>query len=264
MTAFICICSEEYLGYYKVLYESIKKYCPQVTPILYFIGQNPPYDKFNRCIDITRWYENCNPSYDKLTKICSLRAKVVLNAFKRGYEKVIFTGAKVEFFDYPYKLIDPLSVIQNPFKAVVTPHILEPLPEDDLFPSNAAVSFTGHISTDVVSFLNCDEIRKFLTWQDEIMKTKCSTTAQTYLDQSWLNFLPFFVDDVKILRDPAYNIAYWNYKQRDLDNIVCFQYSGLDLDNPKSISTHQNRYQAEGYFLNFLEHYAKRVKDYTR
>lgn len=259
MTAFICICSKEYLGYYKILYDSLKNY--NVKQILYFIGENNPTE-FDEVINITSWYENCNPSYDKLTKICSLRARAVLNAFDLGCKAVVFTGAKVEFFDYPFKLVDPLHVSQDPFKAVVTPHILEPLPEDGLFPSNAAVSSTGHISTDVISFLNCDEIRKFLTWQDETMRNKCYTTNKTYLDQSWLNFLPFFVDDVKILRDPAYNVAYWNYKQRDLDNMVCFQYSGLNLNNPESISTHQNRYKAEGYFLMFLQSYANRVKAY--
>lgn len=259
-TAFICICSEEYLDYYNVLYESLKKYAPDCDQILYYIGEKDP-EKFN-VVNISDLYEKCNPSYNKLERICSLRATVVLNAFKLGYDAVVFTGAKVEFFDDPFKLTDSLKVIQDPNNAVVTPHILEPLPEDGKFPSNASVSFTGHISTDVVSFRNCPEIIKFLEWQDEIMRNNCKTTQHTYLDQSWLNFLPFFVDDVLILRDPAYNVAYWNYEQRGIKYLVCFQYSGLNLDNPEIISTHQNRYKAEGEFLEFLKSYATRVKVY--
>lgn len=256
-TAFICICSEEYLGYYNVLYNSLKKHAPYDDQILYFIGKDNSPLNVGQTVDITQWFDES--SYpDTLTKICSLRARAVLHAFDLGYDKVVFTGAKVEFFDYPGDLINVNS------NAVVTPHILEPLPEDGLFPSNAAVSWTGHISTDVVSFRDTTQTRKFLTWQDDIMKTKCNTTNYTYLDQSWLNFLPFFVDDVVILRDPAYNVAYWNYIQRDITDIVCFQYSGLDLDNPVNISTHQNRYKAEGEFLKFLESYAERVKAYGK
>lgn len=256
MTAFVCICSEEYLGYYKVLYESLKKF-QMPYQILYYIGnERGDLNGFDRVVNINHWYDECNKSYTKLERICSLRARAVLDAFEMGYDKIVFLGAKVQFFSYPGEMIELL----NDYKAVVTPHILEPLPEDGKFPSNATVSFTGHISTDVVAFKKDPEIIKFLQWQDEIMKTKCKTTQHTYLDQSWLNFLPFFVDNVKILRDPAYNVAYWNYKQRDLKNMVCFQYSGLDLNNPENISTHQNRYKTEGDFLEFLKDYARKVK----
>lgn len=261
MIAFICICSEEYLSYYKVLFESIKIHYPKANQILYYVGEeNSSLYQFDKVRIINDWYDKTSYS-DKLTKICSLRARVILESFNEGFNKVVFTGAKVKFFNDPFKLIDPLSVLQDPFNAVVTPHILEPLPEDGFLPSNASVSWTGHISTDIVSFRDCPQIRKFLTWQDEIMKTKCNTTNYTYLDQSWLNFLPFFVDDVKILRDPAYNVAYWNYEQRKLNDIVCFQYSGIDLDNPQQISRHQNRYKAEGGYLKFLTDYCDEVKN---
>lgn len=266
---FIAIASEEYLGYYKVLHDSIRKYYPNATQTLYYIGENSPKG-FSEVYGINRWYDQLNPNYSKLEKICSLRAKVVLDAFNEDYDKVVFLGAKVEFFHKS----DELEKLLDDYDAVVTPHILEPLPEDGLLPSNASVAWTGHISTDVVAFKNTPEINKFLIWQDEIMKTKVKTTNYTYLDQSWLNFLPFFVPNVKILNHPGYNVAYWNYKQRDLKlnsgkwkvkdyyNMVCFQYSGLDLNAPQAISTHQNRYKADGDFLNFLTNYANRVKEY--
>lgn len=291
--AYVCICSNEYLGHYRVLYNSLKQHAQYVKQkngteikiadqILYYLGPMSVYEvresnNFDKIVSLDNAYINCHKSYNTLERICSLRPRVVLDAFEKGYDIVVFLGAKVEFFADPFKLVDSLKVIQDPCNAVVTPHILEPLPEDGKFPSNASVSFTGHISTDVVSFRKCPEIIEFLTWQDEIMKTKVKTTKETYLDQSWLNFLPFFVPNVKILRDPGYNVAYWNYKQRNLwkssatgkwllknknetKYLTCFQYSGLDLNNPENISTHQNRYKAEGDFLEFLKEYAEKVK----
>lgn len=266
---FVCICSEEYLGYYNILYQSLKMFSPESKQILYFIGTNIP-KQFDEVIDITDWFFKCEHKYNELTRICSLRARVVLDAFTKGNDKVVFLGAKVQFFDNP-SLIEEMLEEHNAF---VTPHILEPLPEDGKFPSNTSVSWTGHISTDVVAFKDTPQVRKFLEWQDEVMKTQCNTTSQTYLDQSWLNFLPFFVDNVYISRDEGYNVAYWNYVQRNLQfngrkwivgdghYLICFQFSGLDLENPEQISTHQNRYKANGYFLNFLSTYAKRVKEY--
>lgn len=293
---YIAICTEEYLPYYRELYKSIKEHSPNSRQILYYIGDkhesalNEFHGGKKPWIDdvlcINGWYENCDKSYNKLERICSLRARVVLNAFDM-YErdKVIFCGAKIKFFNQPREL---QRLLHDGYDAVVTPHITGPLPEDGKSPSNASVSFTGHISTDLVGFRKCPEIVKFLTWQDEIMKTKVKTTNQTYLDQSWLNFLPFFVENVKILRDYSYNVAYWNYRQRRLqklegnwytgkviehkinpygeeihsmlDRLVCFQYSGLDLNNPADISTHQNRYTAEGDFLEFLKDYARKVR----
>jgi hypothetical protein len=35
-----------------------------------------------------------------------------------------------------------------------------------------------------------------------------------HVDQNWVNFAPGMQDGVFILRDPAYNIAYWNLHER--------------------------------------------------
>lgn len=269
---YIAICTEEYLNYYRELYKSIKQHSPNANQILYFIGTNVPTEFDEVQVDISDWYFECDTKYNELTRICSLRARVVLDAFERGNDNVIFCGAKLKFFDKPLELENAIEH----FNAVVTPHIMKPLPEDGKFPSNEQVSFTGHVSTDLVAFKNTPEIVEFLEWQDEIMKIKCQTSSKTYLDQSWLNFLPFFVGNVKILRDPSYNVAYWNYKQRNLQKLhgswvvdtaygskwklTCFQFSGLPLDNPEKISTHQDREVAEGDFLEFLKDYAEKVK----
>lgn len=267
MNAYVCICSKEYLPYYKVLFRSLKNHSQFEKQILYHIGEVK--EEFDEKVDITAWYDEA--AYTQpLNKICSLRARVVLDAFSKGYEKVIFLGAKVEFYNSPEGL---WSVLES-YNALGTPHITSPLPEDGKMPSNASVSFTGHLSTDVVGFRNVTPVINFLRWQDNIMKTQCITTNQVYLDQSWLNFLPFFVDRVFVDKDLGTNMAYWRLHEeqvvRDGKNwklnknnlrLICFQFSGLPLDAPQSISTHQNRWIAEGEFLEFLTEYATKVKN---
>lgn len=266
MNCFVIICSKEYLSYYKILYTSLKKHSPKDKQILFHIGNVE--EEFDEKVNITSWYDEAKYN-SPLEKICSLRARVVLEAFNKGYEKVIFLGAKLELFQSVEKLWHYLTF----YNAIGTPHITSPLPEDGKYPSNASVSFTGHLSTDLVAFKNAPQVVSFLSWQNEIMKTQCTTSMQTYLDQSWLNFLPIFVDNVYTMKDIEYNFAYWRLHQDSIINVkgvwimknsgkplVAFQYSGLQIESPETISSHQNRWTAEGDFLKFLQSYVDRVK----
>lgn len=268
--AFVCICSTEYLPFYKILFNSLKIHSPNTKQILYHIGEVA--ESFDEKVDITPWY-NAAVYPETLNKICSLRARVVLDAFSRGYKNVVFLGAKVEFFSNPHLLF---NVLDSQYDAFGTPHILSPLPEDGLSPSNSSVSFTGHLSTDLVGFCNSPASIKFLQWQDEIMKTKCRTTGQTYLDQSWLNFLPCFVPNVYIDRTMGLNHAYWRLHESEiikeneqwkvkhgnhLSDLVAFQFSGLDINSPIGISKYQNRWMATGDFLLFLQNYCDKMKN---
>lgn len=261
----VCICTEQYLGYYKQFLNSSKKHLTGCDNLLYYIGNSSPNLDCN-IININDWAIKSKYS-DILTTICSLRPRSVLDAFKT-YDRVLFVGAKIEFFSGGNLILQEL----NTNDAVTTPHILEPLPEDGLFPSNDSVSFTGHLSTDLVGFKNTPQIVKFLSWMDDMMVTKAETNQYKYLDQSYLNFLPYFANNVSIFKHLGTNVAYWNMYQREMKKengvwrmkdgspLVAFQYSGLDLDNPKSISRHQNRWTAEGDILEFLTDYARRVK----
>jgi glycosyltransferase involved in cell wall biosynthesis len=76
-----------------------------------------------------------------------------------------------------------------------------------------------------------------------------------HVDQNWLNLVPSFFDDTYVLKDPRYNVAYWNLHERGnrithkggesfLDDrpIVFFHFSGFDPDQIDRISKHQNRF----------------------
>lgn len=264
-TAFICIASDLYLSNYKVLFDSVKKHVPHATQILYHIGYETPV--FDKIININHLY-NSTQYTDPLQIICSIRPLVVLNAFEQGYEKVVFTGADVEFFCYPDKLLDNNN-------NVVLPHTLTPLPIDQNFPNQVGVIQTGHINSDTVAWVNTKETIEFLKWQYNTQKTHCVSGSSIFLDQSWLNCLPFFVDNVTILRDYSYNVAYYNLHERDIieqngvwwthnkpDNkivkLCSFQYSGLPEDLNK-ISKHQNRFKPSNDLMSFLQQYKNKI-----
>ena len=82
------------------------------------------------------------------------------------------------------------------------------------------------------------------------------------MEQNSFNWIFSFADDVHVLRDTAYNVAYWNLHDRSLRwegldgavssrrwtvdgrPLVCFHFSGFSPADPARISKHDSRYSA--------------------
>lgn len=261
--AVICIATDKYAKSWQILKQSLIENFSQTDILHYYIGTSPPGTE---SINITNLYNKAS-YHDPLGKICSIRPTVVLDAFNKGYTKVIFLGADNEFFSNG----DFLFNVLNYHNAFGVPHITNPIAEDGLMPCNASIAKTGHLNSDFVGFYKSEQVINFLKWQEETLKIQCIANNDVFLDQTWLNFLPMFVDNVHILRDETVNVAYYNLMQRNFNKIdgqwcidrkplVSFQYSGLDVNNPKKVSVHQNRLTASGDLLEFLELYATKVR----
>ena len=70
-----------------------------------------------------------------------------------------------------------------------------------------------------------------------------------FTDQRWVDFVPSFFEH-HILKDPAYNVAYWNLHARDLTwdgsrymvdgaPMRFFHFSGFEFEKPWLLSRHQ-------------------------
>lgn len=238
----LSIVSPEYDKIYKVHKDSLDQYLPECKQVVY-----RPTDFKSNYTDIGQ-------------HICSIRPKVILEEFKTSNpDYIIFMGADVVFYKKPEQLLWRMNELEIE-SITITPHIVTPLPEDGKFPSNTSLSKGGHLNRDFVIWPNNSESIEFLEWQAKIMEDKCIATDQIFLDQTWLNFLPFIAGNVCIFKDPSYNVAYWNLHERDLNDITFFQFSGFDPNNIEGISKHQNRYKAEGKLLELLTDYAEKIK----
>ena len=74
-----------------------------------------------------------------------------------------------------------------------------------------------------------------------------------FTDQKWIDLVPGLFPRVRIVRSPAYNVAYWNLSHRavtkvdeqysvDGDPLCFFHFSGFDPLKPEPLSKHQNRF----------------------
>ncbi len=137
---------------------------------------------------------------------------------------------------------------------VLTPHAQRPIP-DLASPCDPTILQRGLFNSGFVAMKDSAATREFLDWWCERVYTNCAeeTGDGHYLDQKWLDLAPIYFERVHVLRDKAYNVAYWNLHERTLTAsddgylingkpIAMYHFSGFDPRFPNRLSAHQSRY----------------------
>ena len=143
---------------------------------------------------------------------------------------------------------------------VLTPHNSEPIPPDGKRPSQIDIMIAGVYNLGYVSLAPGPEIDELLDWWSDRLRRDCRVDPVYgyFVDQRWFDLAPGFVSDYAIMRDPQYNIAYWNLHSRELDHdgerytvdgqpLAFFHFSGFDPDETRVLSRHQNRIDLDRY-----------------
>ncbi len=160
------------------------------------------------------------------------------------------------YFDPDILVCDRLEGIEHALQehlAVLTPHITAPL-DNDFNPSERKIRMVGVYNLGFLGLRLGEETRAFLDWWQQ----RVSLWGQNdpfngvFVDQGWMDFAPCFLEPISILRDPVYNIAYWNLPHRRLAErngsweiegrrVGFIHFSGVDIDDPTTLSKHQDR-----------------------
>lgn len=209
------------------------------------------YHKGNCDITHVYLFDNTNnKSYiDGLPKN---RLETVLTMLEEGEDNIVLIGADCVFYS---SILSDIEFWLQDHDVLLTPHVLKPLPDDNLNPNMRGVYQTGHANADFIVFKNTDNTKNILRWLISCdMKNDISNGI--FYEQTWLSALPFIFDRVGIIRHEGYNVAYFNYHEnRSLDNLRFIQYSGYDKGSPEKMSRHQNRFVAEGKMLDYYKQY---------
>lgn len=141
--------------------------------------------------------------------------------------------------------------------ALLTPHILEPI-EDDRTPSERDFLLSGIHNLGFLGMAFNARTLPFLRWWQDRLFHHCEHRVERglFVDQKWMDFAPAFLDHLKVIRDPGYNVAYWNLMHRHLEEnasgtgwtvsghtLRFFHFSGIAWDQPDQVSKYQNRFQ---------------------
>ncbi len=177
------------------------------------------------------------------------------------YHKLLYLDSDICIFARLDYMLDCL----NEAKIVVTPHTLEPIPNGHQFferPTLAELISAGTYNAGMFGMTVVPDNVQFVTRWAALVTAPGAFVEGIFGkdEQQYFNWLAELADDVKINKDTAYNVAYWNLHDRSLrysgwdspalepgwqvdgKPLVAFHFSGFSPDEPRRISTHDSRY----------------------
>jgi hypothetical protein len=137
---------------------------------------------------------------------------------------------------------------------VLTPHVLTPPGGADRVCRELDLLQAGTFNAGFVGVSNRAGARRMLAWWQDRVLAACAedVSAGVYFDQRWLDLMQVVFDEVRILRDPGCNIAYWNLPERRVEvrgnelfvgggAARFFHFSGFDPAGLPFLSRHSRR-----------------------
>jgi hypothetical protein len=100
---------------------------------------------------------------------------------------------------------------------ILTPHLLR-LPEGLSFDLQRSLVQHGAYNGGFLGLEKCAASIEFLQWWCSVLERGCTFDPMNniYVDQRWLDLAAASCKAVGVLRDPGFNVAYWNLHERKL------------------------------------------------
>ncbi len=259
----ICtIIAKNYVAHARVLAESFKEHHPEGNCYVLVIDEvdgyidaaSEPFELVNPAEIGIDEYEHMAAIYDVLE--FSTAVKPWLLAYlleERGLESIAYFDPDIRIYDR----LDEIEELTREHELVLIPHITDPLPRDGKKPTEADILISGTYNLGFISLKRGARAKRLLDWWAERLKTDCVVAPDVgyFVDQRWMDFVHGVMPGFYVLRDPAYNVAYWNLHGRTLtyerdrryrvdgQPLRFFHFSGFDPEHRKRLSKHQSRHE---------------------
>ncbi|MBZ0316418.1 MAG: glycosyltransferase family 4 protein [Anaerolineae bacterium] len=255
------IISKNYLAAARTLVNSLRQFHDNIYPVVLLVDIidgdfDPAAENFQTMLaqdlGIPRW-SHFAMKYDIMELNTAVKPYLLEVLFDR------FEAQKVIYFDPDiviYHQLDELLSLLDEHGVVLTPHLLDPL-DDDFSPSELNILQAGTFNLGFIALARKYQWRELLQWWQKRLYNNCTREIDKgmFVDQHWADLMPSLYDGVYILRNPGYNLAYWNFKTRDLQHgpdgyyvdspenpLIFFHFSGFSVDNLDAVSKHQDRF----------------------
>jgi len=227
-------------------------------------------------------YEHMAAIYDVLELSTAVKPWLLRHLLEeRGLERVAYLDPDIRIYDR----LDEIDGLTREHGLVLIPHITSPLPRDGKRPSEADILISGTYNLGFISLERGPRTEGLLDWWSERLRTDCvvAPDAGYFVDQRWMDFVHGVMPEFYVLRDPSYNVAYWNLHGREMTHhkgryhvdgrpLRFFHFSGFDPDHRKRLSKHQTRIEVKrgsalaracnSYADELLAHGYKRAKNW--
>ncbi|MEP7012237.1 MAG: glycosyltransferase [Acidobacteriota bacterium] len=252
------IVSNNYLALAQVFATSYKRLHPGTEVYVCIADQPDPSVHYGRLPFVPVFAAELGiPAFENFAfRYDILELNTAVKPFLLEHLRVKYGLDRIFYFDPDILMLDsvaPLERLLDKHPAVLIPHITRGL-DDGLIPPERMILMAGVYNLGFLGLRLDETTAEFLSWWQDRLYKFCLNDIHNgvFVDQSWMDLAPAFLDDVAIVRDPIYNVAYWNLPQRrtawngerltaDGRPVGFFHFSGIDFDNLEPISKHQNR-----------------------
>jgi hypothetical protein len=158
-----------------------------------------------------------------------------------GFEKAVFLKQESVVLANQAPMLAALS--EAPI--VLTPHLLAPLAGHDGHSRELNILQSGTFNGGVVGVRGSATAGRFLEWWQDRVFAHCAHAVARgmHYEQRWLDLVPAYFRDVRVLRDPAANLGHWNLPER-LDGVPrVLRFSGFDPERPREVTRYSARLQ---------------------
>ncbi len=257
----VTVCSINYLAQAKALADSMIKHNRDYQIVIGLV------DKLDDHFDRSKYkphyllqvHEMNLPVFAEMYKRYTLlELNCALKSFFVRWALDKFKPEHLIYLDADMLVYDSFLPIENrlrDYSILITPHITQPFPVDTFRPRENDILKTGMFNAGFFAIKN-DSIGNALInwWKERMVDQGYERPKDGYnCDQNWLNFAPLYFDKVQVVKQAGCNVAYWNFHERLIEKkgekffvnnepLILFHFSGYDMQQPDSISTHQDRY----------------------
>ena len=278
--AFFTICSNNYLPVARILIDSARRFHPEAAAYLCLVDE---------MVDEPGFYaEDCTVvvagdldipdmraflfRYDIMELNTAVKPFMFQHLLAAGHDAVLYFDPDIEVFT---RLDQVLAALTDGASFVLTPHLCQPA-EDPAFPDDISVMVAGVYNLGFLGVGACAEAETILAWWARRLQYQCYSDQARgiFVDQKFMDLLPGFAAEARIMRDTTLNVAYWNLSQRVLRKegdgwtvdgrpLGFYHFSGFNPAHMKRLTKHTKAFSGDAMppvLAGLLEHYAAQLR----
>ena len=236
--------------------------------VIFTIADDAYFDKASVLIDSVNKFD-----LEFITELCTaIKPSMFEWCFSKGAKRVLYIDPDCELYgsiDYLFE-----QLIDN--ECILFPHFLDASALDrarspDIWDKrhDALALRVGVYNCGMIGFSLTENTNGLIKWwgQRILYESECSHDNFTFTDQSWGSLMPGLAK-TKIVRSPEYNVAWWNFHERDItyddgckingNPLKVYHFSGYETEKPLIFSRHHRGELPEQCQRLFLD-YSKKL-----
>ncbi|HVZ21979.1 MAG TPA: glycosyltransferase family 4 protein [Vicinamibacterales bacterium] len=168
-----------------------------------------------------------------------------------GYRRIVYLDPDILVTD---RFEDVERLLNGGATGVLLPHLTAPI-DDGRYPGEIDIMRAGTYNLGFLALGDTPAVDPFIKWWQRKLEFEAASDVERglFTDQKWMDLAPALFEGFAVLRDPGYNVAYWNLPHRPVARTTngwtaagrplrFFHFSGFDPENPKPFSKHQDRF----------------------